>query len=167
MFTITLPSLIKSGWESSKLATLPNQTPQFKGSLGTKIVHQLIPGSVIISNEGDLQIGTEKSEVKTALFNTKTKCLWWNQIRPKQSGWTKLHLVAIYPDKISVYEFTRDQAEKMFQDPVLSKSGHVGTKELLEVKCVINSKRNTLTKLTEYGDCICNQTLDNVKVENE
>ena len=166
MFTITLPNLIKKGWEKSKLSTLPNQTPQFKGSLGTKIVNQLIPNSKIISDEGDLLIGDQKSEVKTALFNTKTKALWWNQIRPKQSGWTMLHLVAIYPDSIVVYEFTRSQAENLFLDPELSKSGHVGTEELLEIKCVVNTKRNTLTKLTKYGDCICHQTLDNVKVEN-
>ncbi len=166
MFTINLPSLTKEGWQGSKLETLPNQTPQYKGSLGTKIVHQLIPQSKIISDEGDLLIGDKKSEVKTALYNTRTKSLWWNQIRPKQAGWSLIHFVAIYPDKIEVYEVQREVAEIMFKDPVLSKPGHVGTEELIEVKVVTNSRRNTLDYFKTYATCICHTHLNQVKVEN-
>lgn len=167
MFTVQLPSLIKEGWEHSKLKDLPNQTPQFKGSLGSTITQQLIPGSVIVSDQGDLDMPCgNRSEVKTALWNTKTKSLWWNQIRPSQTGWTVLHLVAIYPDSIEVYEFTRSESEAMFKDKQLCKSGHIGTDDLLEIKAVNNSKRNTVNLLTNYGTLICKTNLDQVKVES-
>ncbi len=168
MLKINLPSPFKIGWQHSKLAYLPNQTPQVKGKIGVSIVNELIKDSEIISDQGDLLIADSKrSEVKTALFNFKTKKYWWNQIRPKQSGWTMLHLVAIHPDFISVYEFNREQVERMFKDTELCKAGHTGTNDLFEICCTVNSKRNTLNKLSYYGELICHTPIESIEVGNE
>lgn len=163
-FAITIPNKTKFGWEHSPFKNLPSSTPQIKGKLGTEIVMQLLQQEgfdcKIISDKGDLQFGEHKSEVKTALASyNQYKTgemgfgLWWNQIRPSQDEWTHLHLVAVFADKIDVYEYTREESKVLLSSPI-GGLGHVtGDAEggLYQVSCKKSLSKDSSQLLTITG----------------
>jgi hypothetical protein len=149
-------------WEGSRNSdVLSLKTPQQKGELGVRIVKSILEsrGHTVtkISDEGDLCINGEHSEVKycTAKFNDNGEQLWWNQIRPKQTKWTSLQLVAMYPNSIKVWSFTREEYFNILKkmDKIVT-PGHVtgndASTDLEQVKFVKNSKRNELDKVKQF-----------------
>ena len=170
---LSIPTTIKRGWENSPLRELPAQTPQFKGSLGTKIIKELMEEkgytAKVISDRGDLEYTkdgkTFRSEVKTACAafkfnkagNVSGESFWWNQIRPDQEGWTHLHLVALHPEYVMVYEFNRENAEALVKDEEIGGDGHTtgdaegGLKKVVVKK---NTRSDNFNRLDIYGTMI-------------
>ena len=150
-------------WEGSKNSgVLSLTTPQQKGELGVRIVKTLLEdkGHVVekISDQGDLRIDGEHSEVKYATVTLGTKGqekFWWNQIRPKQEKWTSLQLVGMYPDHVKVWSFTRKQYfNTLKQIDKLVTPGHTtGNKKSTDLEQVIfvkNSRRDELAKVNQF-----------------
>lgn len=149
-------------WEGSRNSdVLSLTTPQQKGELGVRIVKKIFEskGHTVtkISDEGDLCINGEHSEVKycTARFNHNGEQLWWNQIRPKQTKWTSLQLVAMYPNSIKVWSFTREEYFNILKkmDKIVTPGHTTGndvSTDLEQVKFVKNSKRNELDKVKQF-----------------
>jgi|10_taG_2_1085330.scaffolds.fasta_scaffold140715_2 hypothetical protein len=150
-------------WEDSKNSgVLSLTTPQQKGELGVRIVKTLLEekGHVVekISDQGDLRIDGEHSEVKYATVTLGTngqEQLWWNQIRPKQEKWTSLQLVGMYPDHVKVWSFTRQQYfNTLKQIDKLVTPGHTTgnqkSTDLEQVKFVKNSNRDEFAKVKQF-----------------
>jgi len=180
MFTINISNKPKFGWEQSLLKDLPNINNQAKGKLGVEVVMQLLQieghDCKSISNEGDLQFGEYKSEVKTSLAKYHQYKngemgygLWWNQIRLMQDGWTHLHLVAVFADKIDVYEYTRKECEFLVSLPI-GGLGHVtGEAEggLYKVSCKKSLSKDTSELLTATGRLVASIPASEFTINNK
>lgn len=110
-----------------------------------------------ISDEGDLRYRFKKTdpwikaEVKTSKAKLKTlikpkgfvnELLWFNQIRPMQTGWHEIVLVGIYPNHIRIWRKTRDEWEtgcKTLSSMVKGLS-HIGSDQLGQVTLNKNTK---------------------------
>jgi len=150
-------------WEGAKNSSVLKLTkPQQKGELGVQIVKNLLEkkGHLVkkISDEGDLLIDGEHSEVKYATVTLKAngnEQFWWNQIRPKQNKWKSLYLVGMYPDHVKVWSFTRDEYfNNLKKIDKLVTPGHTTgnnkSTDLEQVKFVKNSKRNECAKVSQF-----------------
>jgi hypothetical protein len=156
--TLLLPKKqTKKGWENSPLAPLTEVNNQNKGSFGTHVVKAVLEASgescTIISDKGDLDATNGRSEVKAAFasYTNTSVSLWWNQVRPAQGGWSRLHLVGFFADKVMVWEMTKD--EFLALDDTIVTDGHVtgdADGALKEVKVRKNSKTDTISLLDEY-----------------
>ena len=148
----------KKGWEDSPLRPLEETHNQKKGSYGTQIVKAVLEAKgetcKIISSEGDLETSHGKSEVKCAFAvyaSRLSEAFWWNQVRPRQEGWSRLHLVGIARDRIMVWELTKEEFNALGDKIV--KNGHTegesaGT--LKEVKVTRNSRTDTISLFDQY-----------------
>jgi len=148
---------VKQGWETSPLLPLQQTVNQHKGSFGTYVVKQVLEAQgetcKVISDKGDLDTTKGRSEVKAAFADYKGKGyqLWWNQVRPEQGGWSLLHLVGFFADKVLVWELTKEQFFSLPSE--LVGDGHVTGEApgaLKEVKVRENSKSNTTQLLAPY-----------------
>lgn len=156
--TLTLPSKdTKKGWEGSPLAPLTEVNNQNKGSFGTYVVKAVLEAAgetcTIISDKGDLEATRGRSEVKAAFasYTNTSVALWWNQVRPAQGGWTRLHLVGFFADKVMVWEMSKD--EFMTLDETIVTDGHVtgdADGALKEVKVRKNGRTDTVAALSDY-----------------
>jgi len=116
-----------------------------------------------ISDEGDLKYRFKKSdtwrkaEVKTSKATLNVLCrpkgfvsehLWFNQIRPMQSGWHEIVLVGVYPNHIRIWRKSREQWEtgcKTLSSMVKGLS-HVGSDQLGQVTLMKNTKKNNFNE---------------------
>lgn len=175
MYSLELPRLSKEGWyeiTDVSLKMLPLYWGQVKGKLGTILVKQYFEkqglATRIVSNEGDLIVTfideiigelEKKGEVKTALVTYKTlkngfvkEHLWWGQIRPLQSGWELLYLVGVYPDRILIWEFDRENALKLAESTGgCTHTGQGAEMSQLAVLVEKNTVRNNFDLLEKYG----------------
>lgn len=187
MYRLKLPNLIKQGWENSPLRNLPSQGSQFKGKLGTEILRQHLNAQGIqtrfVSNEGDIVVTMtdsvngkveKKAEVKTALVDLEflksgkvNERLWWNQIRPLQSGWKLLYLVGVYPDAIRIWEFDRNNAIQLAEKTGgCEHTGQGDEKGLLAVEVKKNTKGSNFGLLDTYGKMIAEIAVDQIQITN-
>jgi len=176
IYSLQLPPTIKKGWGNSPLKNLPNCTPQFKGNLGTVLIRQYFEQKGVstekISDEGDLIVGGRKSEVKTALVSYKfnqsgyvNETLWWNQIRPLQSGWELLHLVAVYPDKVCIWEFDRDNGLMLAESTGgCEHTGQGEEKGLLAVQIDKKKTKTNFDLLGKYGKLIAEIDVNDIQI---
>jgi len=156
--SLSLPKKeVKRGWTDSPLAPLTEVNNQNKGSFGTHVVKAVLEndGHVceIISDKGDLETTKGRSEVKAAFASYKgnTTALWWNQVRPAQGGWSLLHLVGFFADRVVVWELTK--SEFLALDERIVTDGHVtgdADGALKEVKVRRSGRTDTIALLNEY-----------------
>lgn len=170
-------------WFESKYEQVPSLTPVQKGSFGSCCVRDVLQSDdcVVekISDQGDLLIKylralqeNKKSEVKlatnTAFPDKKGETrvtLWWNQIRPNQEGWSLLHLVAVFPNKVVIWEIPREDFEELLnsESEIFNGLSHKGTDELVAIKLTKNSQTDTVKLLDKYiiydEDKTCNLSL--------
>jgi hypothetical protein len=156
--TLTLPKKeTKKGWENSPLAPLTEVNNQNKGSFGTYVVKAVLESNgetcKVISDKGDLEATNGRSEVKAAFasYSNTSVALWWNQVRPAQGGWSRLHLVGFFADKVMVWEMSKN--EFLSLDDTIVTDGHVtgdADGALKEVKVRKNTKTDTISLLDEY-----------------
>lgn len=154
-------------WEGSRNSRILSlKSPQQKGELGVRIVKSILEsrGHTVakISDEGDLRINGEHSEVKFGLPTLGklkngfiTEYLWWNQIRPQQTKWTTLQLVAMYPNSIKVWSFTREEYFNILKkmDKIVTPghtTGNEASTDLDQIKFIKNSRRNELDKVKQF-----------------
>jgi hypothetical protein len=185
MYSLSLPKIIKKGWEDSALKNLPNCTPQFKGKLGTIFVQQYFEkqglATRIVSDEGDLVVTfideiigelEKKGEVKTALVSYSflksgkvNESLWWNQIRPLQSGWEVLYLVGVYPDRIRIWEFDRDNGLKLAESTGgCEHTGQGKEKGLLAVQIENKQTKSNYDLLEKYGKLLVEIDVNDIEI---
>lgn len=176
MYSLEIPNIIKKGWEGSPMQNVPNCTPQFKGNLGTHFIRQYFEGHGIetqkISDEGDLIVAGKKGEVKTALVSYEflksgkvNESLWWNQIRPLQSGWENLYLVAVYPDRIRIWEFDRDNGLKLAESTGgCEHTGQGQEKGLLAVQIDKKQKKSNYDLLEKYGKLLVEIDVNDIEI---
>ena len=147
----------KKGWEGSPLAPLTQVNNQNKGSFGTYVVKAVLEeaGEIckVVSDRGDLEATKGRSEVKAAFasYTNTSVALWWNQVRPAQGGWSRLHLVGFFADKVMVWEMSKD--EFLALDETIVTDGHVtgdADGALKEVKVRKNTKTDTISLLNDY-----------------
>ena len=141
---------------------------QDKGAIGTEIVMDFLRdewGCEVskISDEGDIMLINERGEeermeVKTATSKLKPHVrtdfvnveLWFNQIRPKQKGWSWLALVGVYPNHIRIWIMSRKDWDRKHKLLKSIRPGHTGTEDLMEVRLIKNTKTNTFLEWDEY-----------------
>ena len=185
MYSLQLPNIIKKGWEDSALKNLPNCTPQFKGKLGTIFVQQYFEkqglATRIVSDEGDLIVTfideivgelEKKGEVKTALVSYTylksgkvNESLWWNQIRPLQSGWELLYLVGVYPDKICIWQFDRENGLQLAESTGgCEHTGQGDEKGLLAVQIEKKQNSSNYDLLEKYGKLIVEISTNDIQI---
>ncbi len=156
--TLNLPKKeTKKGWESSPLAPLTEVNNQNKGSFGTYVVKAVLEANgetcQVISDRGDLEATKGRSEVKAAFasYTNTSVALWWNQVRPSQGGWSRLHLVGFFSNMVMVWEMSKE--EFMSLDDSIVTDGHVtgdADGALKEVKVKKNTKTDTIALLNDY-----------------
>ena len=164
-----------SYWDGTRYDEVRSRTPKQKGHIGEYIVKQILEDCgrkvEIIDDQGDLLIDSEvKSEVKystqsghpTKKGKLRIK-LWWNQIRPNQPEWGLLHLVAVFPESLVVWEIPRADFEDLLrsESPIFDGLSHKGTDEMVSISLTKNSKTDTYKLLDKYlifKDGICNHS---------
>lgn len=156
--TLTLPKKeTKRGWEDSPLAPLTEVNNQNKGSFGTYVVKAVLEAKgetcQVISDRGDLEATNGRSEVKAAFasYTGTSVALWWNQVRPSQGGWSRLHLVGFFANMVMVWEMSKE--EFLALDETIVTDGHVtgdADGALKEVKVRRNTKTDTIALLDQY-----------------
>jgi hypothetical protein len=119
-----------------------------------------------------LIVDGRKSEVKTALVSYKfnkngyvNETLWWNQIRPLQSGWELLHLVALYPDKVCIWEFDRDNGLMLAESTGgCEHTGQGDEKGLLAVQIDKKKTKTNFDLLGNYGKLIVEIDVNDIQI---
>jgi hypothetical protein len=172
LISVQVPNQIKNGWEDSPIKILANQSGQFKSKFGTEIVKSFFEEKGISfstdKNENVIFNGTCVSEIRTsfASIQKNTKTFWFNQIRPKVDNWTHLHLVCVHPDKIEVYEYSKEECLELCKGaPGLD---HVGQKgNLLAIKVLQNKQSGNYWKLDCYGKFIGSIPTNQINLVNE
>lgn len=178
-FSIKLPSQVKLGWETSNIAALANQNGQFKSKVGAEIVQAALTEKGIscsITENGNLCFGSKYvSEIRTsfASINSNRKSFWFNQIRPKMNDWTHLHLVCVHPEKVEIYEYTREEILALCEDAAgLDHIGQEGDLLAVNVYQPINvyhsRKKGNYWKLECYGKKVTEFSTNKIQlVSNE
>ena len=177
--SIKLPSSVKTGWEDSNIAALANQSGQFKSKLGAEIVQTSLAEkgiSCFITDNGNLNFGSKYvSEIRTAFASIQNnrKSFWFNQIRPKVENWTHLHLVCVHPEKVEIYEYTKEEILALCEDAAgLDHIGQEGDLLAVNVYQPINvyhsRKKGNYWKLECYGKKVSEFSTDKIQlVSNE
>jgi len=156
-------------WLDSKHEGWHKLNNQTKGKVGSLAYAEFLKekegfDSKIISDEGDLLYKAsngeeQRVEVKTSVVTLKelkrpegfiTERAWFNQIRPKQEGWTELVLVAIYPNSHKIWRIPRKRWDGMSESLQSNTLSHVGTDDLEAVSLVKNTNQNTFSELDEF-----------------
>lgn len=160
-------------WQGSKHELWFRNNNQAKGSHGSyaykKFLENLGYEVRIISDEGDLEYKKTndqkwiKSEVKAAKSDLKklnrpkgfiTESLWFNQIRPKQSGWDEIVLVGFYPNHVKIWRKSRKDWDDSYRNLTSTNNvlSHKGTEEL----SAVSLKKNTKIDNFDEWECIHN-----------
>jgi hypothetical protein len=169
---IEVPVKIKKGWSNSPIKDIVNQSGQFKNKFGTKIVEAVLDEKEIShyldKNENVIFGDNCVSEIRTAFASIqgKTKTFWFNQIRPNVKNWTHLHLVCVHPEKIDVYQYSKEDCLELCRtSPGLDHIGQDG--DLLAIKVQDNEKIGTYWKLDCYGTHMGQISTNLISVVNE
>jgi|TARA_R110002096_G_scaffold144368_2_gene301205 hypothetical protein len=159
---------LHEGWNS-----LP--TPQAKGDIGTEIYQQYLQKLgfeiEIVSDEGDIRYRKDatspwiKDEVKVSKAtlnvthngNKLSEKLWFNQIRPSQTGWGGIVLVGIYPESIRIWRKDRQTWDETYRSlhsvqNGLKHTGQAGDEQLEQVTLVKNSRTNNFGEWDELSE---------------
>lgn len=166
---LTIPKNIKKGWEQSPIKSLIKQSGQFKNKVGTKIVEEVLKErkiSYTVTKTGFVIFnGKNTSEIRTsfATFHQNKKTFWFNQIRPNINNWSHIHLVCVHPEKIEVYQFSKEECLSLCEDT--SGLDHVGQEgDLLAIQVTTESD---YWKLDCYGKLLAEIPTTKIKILNE
>lgn len=104
------------------------------------------------------------SEVRTsfASIDSKKKTFWFNQIRPEMNNWTHLHLVCVHPEKIEVYQYTKEETLELCKDA--KGLDHIGQEGLIAIN--VNTEED-YWKLDCYGKFLGDLDTTEIKIINE
>lgn len=154
-------------WKNSKHEAWFRNSVQAKGKLGTIAYERHLQSQGIktrrISDEGDLEYCLNgkwlKTEVKAAAASLKelrdgfvNESCWFNQIRPNQTGWDEIVLVGFYPNHLRIWKMNREEFSSRSKSMTSITAGHVGTKDLIQVRLRKNSRQNNFPE----WNCIYN-----------
>lgn len=123
----TIPKMWENSLHEKWYFRINNQN---KGKVGSEIVKQFLVEcgfeAEIVSDKGDIiykkpeDLEYTKAEVKISKANLEcllrpknfiTEELWFNQLRAKQSGWSEIFLVGIYPNHWRIWRKSREEFE--------------------------------------------------------
>jgi hypothetical protein len=121
--------LIETHWVSAKngwVRALPNKKV---GRVGELLAQRLLGGTLHTDNSTgyDLECGSMKIEVKTSTLSFTGSNVWtWNQVRPNDP-YSHLCFVAIYPDKVRVFNVPKSDIPQAVLWPQHGIGGDGGT----------------------------------------
>lgn len=125
----TSDDLIETHWANARngwIRALPNKKV---GRVGELLVQRLLGGTLRTNNSTgyDLKCGTMKIEVKTSTLSFTGSNVWtWNQVRPNDP-YSHLCFVAVYPDRVRVFNVPKSQIPKGVLWPQHGIGGDGGT----------------------------------------
>jgi hypothetical protein len=156
---IKIPHTTRPGWADSTLYPLLNQSGQFKNKLAAELVKVALSEqgiSCAVDEFNNVLFGQgNQSEIKIAFAKIQgiKREFWFNQIRPNLNNWSHIHFVCVHPNKIDIYQFTKENCLQLCEEA--QGLSHTGQNDLKAVK-VYQKSNNSMSgnywKLNSFSD---------------